>query len=125
MNPIGEFVLTLLHAVTNTHILHWKALVKKNYPEHVILGEFYPTLDKLVDDLMESMMGGYDVEPNFSDEYYRPANTSIEELTDLKEFVKENRYELPQESEIQNQVDEIAALLNQTIALLKSSPEKK
>jgi len=125
MNPIGEFILTLLHAVTNTHILHWKALVKKNYPEHVILGEFYPTLDKLVDDLMESMMGGYDVEPNFSDEYYRPANTSIEELTELKEFVKENRYELPQESEIQNQVDEIAALLNQTIALLKSSPEKK
>ena len=124
MNPIGEFVLTLLHAVTNTHILHWKALVKKNYPEHVILGEFYPTLDKLVDGLMESMMGGYDVEPNFSDEYYRPASTSIEELTDLKEFVKENRFELPQESEIQNQVDEIAALLNQTLALLKSSPQK-
>lgn len=124
MNPIGDFILTLLHAVTNTHILHWKALVKKNYPEHVILGEFYPTLDKLVDDLMESMMGGYDVEPNFSDEYYRPASTSIEELTDLKEFVKENRFELPQESEIQNQVDEIAALLNQTLALLKSSPEK-
>lgn len=125
MNPIGEFVLTLLHAVTNTHILHWKALVKQNYPEHVILGDFYPDLDKLVDTLMESMMGGYDIPPNFSDEYYRPANTSIEELIELKEFVKENRYELPQESEIQNIVDEIAALLNQTIALLKASPEKK
>ena len=124
MNPIGEFILTLLHAVTNTHILHWKALVKKNYPEHVILGEFYPDLDKLVDSLMESMMGGYDIPPDFPAEYYRPASTSIEELTDLKEFVKENRHELPQESEIQNQVDEIATLLNQTLALLKSSPEK-
>ena len=122
MNPIGEFILTLLHAVTNTHILHWKALVKKNYPEHVILGEFYPELDKLVDGLMESMMGGYDIAPDFPSEYYRPASTSIEELTELKEFVKENRHELPNESEIQNQIDEIAHLINQTLALLKSSP---
>ena len=125
MNPIGEFILTLLHAVTNTHILHWKALVKKNYPEHVILGEFYPDLDKLVDSLMESMMGGYDIPPDFPDEYYRPASTSIDELTELKEFIKDNRFELPNQSEIQNQVDEIAALINQTLALLKSSPEKK
>jgi hypothetical protein len=125
MNPIGEFILTLLHAVTNTHILHWKALVKKNYPEHVILGEFYPDLDKLVDSLMESMMGGYDIPPDFPDEYYRPASTSIDELTELKEFIKDNRFELPNDSEIQNQIDEIAALINQTLALLKSSPEKK
>jgi hypothetical protein len=124
MNPIGEFILTLLHAVTNTHILHWKALVKKNYPEHVILGEFYPDLDKLVDTLMESMIGGYDILPDFPAEYYRPASTSIDELTELKEFVKENRHELPNASEIQNLVDNIAALLNQTIALLRSSPEK-
>ena len=122
MNPIGEFILTLLHAVTNTHILHWKALVKKNYPEHVILGEFYPDLDKLIDRLMESMMGGYDIPPDFPSEYYRPANTSIDELTDLKEYVKENRKQLPSESEIQNQIDEIAQLINQTLALLKSSP---
>ena len=122
MNPIGEFILTLLHAVTNTHILHLKALVKKNYPEHVILGEFYPDLDKMVDNLMESMMGGYDIPPDFPAEYYRPASTSIDELTELKEFVKENRFELPNESEIQNQIDEIAALINQTLALLKSSP---
>ena len=67
-------------------------------------------------------MGGYDIPPDFPTEYYRPASTSIDELTDLKEFVKENRHELPQETEIQNQVDEIAALLNQTLALLKSSP---
>jgi hypothetical protein len=122
MNPIGDFVLTLLHAVTNTHILHWKALVKKNYPEHVITGEFYPALDKLVDGLMESMMGGYDIPPDFPSEYYRPATTSIEELTELREFVKENRHELPSGSEIQNQIDEISALINQTLALLKASP---
>lgn len=122
MNPIGEFILTLLHAVTNTHILHWKALVKKNYPEHLILGEFYPDLDKLVDALMESMMGGYDIPPDFPVEYYRPANTSIDELTDLKDFIALNRHELPKASEIQNQVDEIAALINQTLGLLKSCP---
>lgn len=122
MNPIGEFILTLLHAVTNTHILHWKSLVRKNYPEHVILGEFYPALDKLVDGLMESMMGGYDVEPDFPTEYYAPAETSIQELTELKNFIRDNRDMLPSASEIQNQIDEIAALINQTLALLKSSP---
>jgi len=124
MNPINDFILTLLHAVTNTHILHWQALIKKNYPQHVILGEFYPDLDKLVDTLMESMMGSYDVLPDFDNEYYPPAIDSILELTELRDFVKEYRHNLPQATEIQNLIDEIAALLNQTLALLKSSPGK-
>jgi len=45
---MGEFILTLLHAVTNTHILHFRASTNA---EHLQLGEFYPALSDLVDTL--------------------------------------------------------------------------
>ena len=40
MNPISEFILTLLHAVTNTHIIHWQC-IDRSYAEHQALGAFY------------------------------------------------------------------------------------
>jgi len=33
---MGDFILTLLHAATNTHILHWQT---KSFAEHMALGE--------------------------------------------------------------------------------------
>ena len=50
----GEFILTLLHAVTNTHILHLRS---KSYAEHMALGAFYEALPALVDEVAESIQG--------------------------------------------------------------------
>ena len=119
MNPIGEFVLTLLHAVTNTHIIHWQC-IDRSYAEHQALGAFYDELQGLVDELMEGIMGKYGIPAELPVMYYHPAADGKAELTALKDFVAEKRQQMPQDSEIQNQIDEIAMLINKTLFLLRA-----
>jgi NTP pyrophosphatase (non-canonical NTP hydrolase) len=54
----------------------------------------------------------------FPDELHDPKDTPHEYLTQLKGFVQEAREEIPQDSELQNIVDEIADLINSTLYLL-------
>lgn len=116
MKECAEFMLTLLHASTNTHLLHWRS---KSYAEHTALGTFYEELPDLVDSLAEKIMGKYDITFSFSKSYYAPAATAKEELESLKDYVAEERKELPQDSEIQNEIDNIANLINQTLYMLR------
>lgn len=119
MNPIGEFILTLLHAVTNSHIIHWQC-IDRSYAEHQALGTFYDELQDLIDTLMESIMGKYGIPAELPVMYYHPAATGKEELEALSQFVQEKRQELPQDSEIQNEIDSIQTLINKTLFLLRA-----
>ena len=116
MNEASEFLLTLLHASTNTHLLHWTT---KSYAEHVALGKFYTELPDLVDQLAEAMMGKFDITPTFTADYYAPEASGKAELEELRNYVEQERAKLPQDSEIQNLVDEIAALIDSTLFLLR------
>ena len=116
MKEAAEFVQTLLHASTNTHLLHWQS---KSYAEHQALGTFYEELTELTDTLAEVIMGKYGMTFEFSNNYYIPAKTGKQELEELKAYVQEERKELPQDSEIQNEVDNIANLINKTLYLLR------
>lgn len=112
----GDFILTLLHAATNTHLLH---LQSKSYAEHMALGAFYTALPALVDAVAESIQGLEEQIIDYDYDYYRPAPTALEELTSLKEYVSQKRKYLPQNSEIQNSIDAISELINSTIYKLK------
>ena len=112
----GEFCLTLLHAVTNTHILH---LQSRSFSEHMALGDFYEALDDLADSLIEAIQGKTGEIIKYPADYYAPAETAMDELEDLKEYVAQNRGQLPEGTEIQNIVDEIAQLIDSTCYKLK------
>lgn len=112
----GEFILTLLHAATNTHILHWQT---KSFSEHMALGTFYEELPDLIDSVVESIQGLTGEIMEFPEMYYHPAASGLQELEDLLEFVKEGRQVLPQDSEVQNEVDNIANLINSTLYKLR------
>ncbi len=116
MNDASEFLLVLLHSATNTHLLHWTT---KSYAEHQALGTFYQEMPELVDSLAEAMMGKFDQTPDFPQMYHAPAATGKEELEALKDYVEQARQALPQDSEIQNEVDNIANLINTTLFLLR------
>lgn len=116
MNETGYFVLTLLHAATNAHLLHLKS---KSYSEHMALGAFYEALPGLVDALAESIQGLKGELIEYPVDYYRPADTAIQELEDLQEYVREERKNIPQDSEIQNATDAIAELINSTLYKLR------
>ena len=113
---IGEFVLTLFHAATNTHLLHLRS---KSFAEHQALGTFYQELPGLVDVVAESIQGLYEELIDYPVDYYPPMEDALDELRALKDYVKDERAELPQDSEIQNSIDAIADLINSTIYKLK------
>ena len=116
---MGKFILTLLHAVTNTHILHFRA---NTFAEHEALGEFYSSLSDLIDTLAEAMQGRTDTKIDFPVQYYPPADTPMEELMMLRDYVDAERSgpEIPQNSEIQNLIDEITAQIDSTLNKLKN-----
>ena len=116
MDPIGEFLLTMLHGVTNVHLLHWQ---EKNGFKHRVLGKFYELLSDLVDDLAESIMGGYNTTPQFPVDYFHPAATGEEEVMALKQYVEEKRKNLPQDTAIQTLVDAIQTQIDRTLYLIR------
>ena len=115
-NEIGDLILTLLHSATNTHILHWQS---RSYAEHQALGKFYEELPGKVEELVEAIQGKYDSTIEFPATYHTPAETGKRELHDLSEYFEEKRKVLPQDSEIQNIADEIQALIDSTLYLLR------
>jgi hypothetical protein len=110
-----HFVLTMLHSVTNAHILH---LQSRSYSEHVALGAYYEEVGDLVDSFVEAYQGKYGIISNYEQDYFLPT-PALEYLISLNDYVKDERQDLPQDSELQNLVDEIAGLIDSTIYKLR------
>ena len=113
---IGEFLLVLMHSSTNAQILHRQS---RSYSEHKALGYYYRNVIPLVDDLIEAIQGLEEEIIEYPVDYYSPSETGLEEIQSLKDFVKDERKSLPQNTEIQNIVDEIAKLIDGTLYRLK------
>jgi hypothetical protein len=109
---VSVFALMCLHAVTNGHINHWRA---KTFSIHSALGEFYTGLQERIDDFVEAYMGKYGILEDYQEFYALPSKDPVEELELLSNFVKELRTKLPQDSELQNLIDEIADLIDSTL----------
>lgn len=109
------FLATLLHSATNTHFFHWST---DSYSKHVALAEYYDEIVDLTDQLAEAFMGKYGKLTSFPSAYHQPKDP-VKYLESLQTFVAEARQDLPQDSELQNLIDEIADLINTTTYKLK------
>ena len=116
-DPVMQFTMCLLHSVTNAHILH---LTTKSYAEHKALQNYYTKVDDLVDDFVEAFQGKYGLLHDFTADYVLPGQP-VEYLTYLKDEVATLRRseKFPQDSELQNTVDEIAQLIDSTLYKLR------
>jgi len=112
---IAEFVSALLHSSTVTHFMHWAT---DSYAQHVALGEYYSKIIDLTDQFTEAYMGRYEQIKKFPDEFHN-AKDPVKYLESMKNFVEEARKDLPQDSELQNLIDEIADLINTTLFKLR------
>jgi hypothetical protein len=112
---MAMFAATLLHSATNAHFFHWST---NSYAQHKALGNYYDEIVELTDDLVEAYMGCYEQLKTFPSVYHQPKD-ALKYLESLNKFVEEARKDLPQETQIQNIIDEIAQLIDSTLYKLR------
>jgi DNA-binding ferritin-like protein len=115
MENCALFLATMLHSATNTHFFHWST---DSYAKHKAFAKYYDSIIDLTDTFAESYMGKYGKFTAFPSVYHQPKDP-IRYMESLQNFVKEARQDLPQDSELQNIIDEIADLINSTTYKLK------
>jgi hypothetical protein len=113
-----DMVSILLHSQTQVHIFH---LQTKSYSEHKALQGYYEGIDALVDGLIESYQGKYDVLTGYKSiktQEYKSNDQIIKYFKALDTMVDKNRKSI-KESFIQNQIDTIQELIFSTLYKLR------
>lgn len=113
-DPVMDFVCCLLQGVTDTHIMHWTT---SSYSEHQALGEFYDSLSDLTDQWVEAFMGKYGVLTKFPAVMDSSSSMPVMYLQAKRKQVAAYRTtdQFPQDSELQNIIDEIVSLMDSTL----------
>jgi hypothetical protein len=101
----AEFVGVLLHSSTAAHYLH---LNTASYAAHKALGHYYENIVDLADRYAEAYQGHFGIIP-LADypEGFKVQTDAAKYADSLLTFVKGIRKELPQDTDLQNIVDEI------------------
>jgi hypothetical protein len=108
---VADFISTLFHSSTVTHFMH---LSTDSYAVHKALGKYYPAIVELADSYAEAYSGCYEKIKNFPENFHN-AKDPVRYMESLKDYVEKNRKAMPKESELQNIIDEIAALIDSTL----------
>jgi len=115
MEDSAEFIAALLHSGTVAHFMHLSA---KTLSVHEALNDYYHEIIDLVDEYAEAAMGRYEQIESWPEEFHS-AKEPVEYLQNMATFIEEARKQLPQDTELQNIIDEIADLVNSTLYKLR------
>ena len=116
---LGQFISTLFASRTQAHVFH---LQTNSFAAHKALNEYYDGIIDLADGIAESIQGKYGIITGYSNIDLlegNDCNEVIKYFTALEMYVERARQTMPQDSYIQNQVDEVVALIVSTIYKLK------
>jgi hypothetical protein len=111
---MANFVSTLFHSRTQAHTFH---LQTNSFAAHKALNKYYDSIIDLVDSLIESYQGRYGILKGYkgmADVLEYDENVVVKYFEALCMYVEKNRSLLPQDSYIQNQIDELIALIEST-----------
>jgi DNA-binding ferritin-like protein len=109
------FVSVLFHSGTNAHFMH---LQTKSYSEHKALETYYNEIINIVDRWAEAYQGCYEVINSYPADFH-VAKVPLTYLQKIKDFVDSIRKVLPDDTQLQNIIDEVAELIDSTIYKLK------
>jgi len=120
MEQFATFIGTLMQSRNQAHIYHLQAEGPGAYAAHVALQAYYEGIIPLIDALTEGFQGRYGILRG-----YKMAGTIKEDnnptmyFEGLAKFVETIRTQMPQDSYLQNQVDEVVDLIESTKYKLK------
>lgn len=78
------------------------------------LGEYYQKIIELTDSFAEAYSGCYGKIKNFPENFHN-AKDPDKYMESISEYVKKNRKAMPDETQLQNIIDEIAGLIDSII----------
>jgi DNA-binding ferritin-like protein len=120
-NGIENMISTLLHSRSQTHIFHWQTKSQSSFAEHMALGGYYDEIGGLLDGLVESYQGKYNIITGYESmdvEDYKSVEQLITYFKGLDTNIEKNRKTV-KESYIQNQIDTIQELIYSTLYKLR------
>ena len=121
---IGQFISTLMSARTQAHIFH---LQTPSFAAHKALNEFYEEIVDAIDSLVESYQGKYGIVEGYGNvalQEYQSCDGIIAYFATLVMFIEKSRGMIAQDSYIQNQVDELVALIYSLLYKLRFLSDK-
>jgi hypothetical protein len=111
----AALMMELFHARTNAHIMH---LGTRSFAAHKALGEFYEEIVGKTDSLAEAYQGRYGL-INFPEVPFKREADAVIMLKGLRRYIDDNRMMMVPDSELQNLIDEIVALIDSTLYKLE------
>ena len=116
-----DMISSLLHSRTQAHVFHWQTKSQSSFAEHMALGGYYDKIVDLVDGIVESYQGKYDIVKNYNTmdiENYTGVDQLISYFKDLNDTVEKKRKGI-KESYLQNQIDTVQELIFSTLYKLR------
>lgn len=111
-----QYIQNLMASRTATHMMH---LASKSYAQHMALGHFYEGISSLIDDLAEAYQGINGLIEWEVGSYVFSTSDPEGYLKSLRDKTVIQRGELNDQPHLQNIVDEITTLIDQTVYKLK------
>jgi hypothetical protein len=118
-NKFQETISKLLHSRTQSHIFH---LQSSSYAEHEALNDYYDDIVDLIDELVESYQGEYEVlkkYDNYTLNMYKNTQQVISFFEKLTEDVEDLR-SVTDGNFLQGKLDDVLELINSTLYKLKN-----
>lgn len=112
----NSFFSKLFTARDHAHKLH---LATKSYAQHKALNSFYEDILDLIDQIVETYQGEYElVKLNFNSENF--SDNPEKFLNDLVNEIKKSRELFDGDDHLQNMIDELTSLTYQTLYKIKN-----
>ena len=113
---MANFISTLFSSRTQAHIFHLQVTGPGSFAAHNALNAYYDGIVGLADGIVESFQGRYGIITGYKGEGQFIEDTAqlVKYFEALCMFVEKNRVSLVQDSYIQNQIDEVVALIEST-----------
>jgi DNA-binding ferritin-like protein len=120
MEAFVQFISTLLASRQQAHIFHWQVEGVGSDAAHRALGTYYDEIVDHFDGLVESFQGRYGIQRGYtSPASFKEDGQFLNYFEALGQYVEAIRTKIPQDSYIQNQVDEVVNLIETTRYKLK------
>lgn len=120
-SDVIDMISTLLHSRSQVHVFHWQTNSQSSFAEHTALSGYYEGIGELLDGIVESYQGKYDLLKGYNTSKlvdYKSSEQLISYFRGLDDNVEKNRKAF-KESYIQNQIDTIQELIYGTLYKLR------